>query len=129
VESAARRSAFAVAGSGLHHKLCHVLGGAFGLPHARTHAVVLPHVLAFNAPGAPEVVQRVARALGTGDGVAGLRALADAHGIPRGLRALGMPEAGIAEAAALTAPAVPADNPVPVTDEALVRLVRAAWRG
>ena len=122
-------SAFAVAGSGLHHKLCHVLGGAFGLPHARTHAVVLPHVLAFNAPGAPEVVQRVARALGADDGVAGLRALADAHGIPRGLRALGMPEAGIAEAAALTAPAVPADNPVPVTDEALVRLVRAAWRG
>ena len=46
-------SSFAVAGSGLHHKLCHVLGGTFDLPHARTHAVVLPHVLAFNAPGAP----------------------------------------------------------------------------
>jgi uncharacterized protein YjbJ (UPF0337 family) len=46
-------SSFAVAGSGLHHKLCHVLGGTFGLPHARTHAVVLPHVLVFNAPGAP----------------------------------------------------------------------------
>ena len=44
-------SAFAAAGSGLHHKLCHVLGGTFDLPHARTHAVVLPHVLAFNAPG------------------------------------------------------------------------------
>ena len=50
-------SAFAVAGSGLHHKLCHVLGGTFGLPHARTHAVVLPHVLAFNAPGAPDAVE------------------------------------------------------------------------
>ena len=85
-------SAFAVAGSGLHHKLCHVLGGAFGLPHARTHAVVLPHVLAFNAPGAPDAAGRVARALGVDDAVAGLRALADAHGIPRGLRALGMPE-------------------------------------
>jgi alcohol dehydrogenase class IV len=72
-------SAFAVAGSGLHHKLCHVLGGTFGLPHARTHAVVLPHVLAFNAPGAPDSASRVARALGVDDAVAGLRALADAH--------------------------------------------------
>ena len=87
-------SAFAVAGSGLHHKLCHVLGGTFDLPHARTHAVVLPHVLAFNAPGAPDAVARVARALGTDDAVSGLRALADEHGIPRGLRALGMPEDG-----------------------------------
>ncbi len=122
-------SAFAVAGSGLHHKLCHVLGGTFNLPHARTHAVVLPHVLAFNAPGAPEVVARLARALGVDDAVAGLRALADAHGIPRGLRALGMPETAVAEAAALTEPAVPADNPVSVGDGALLRLVRAAWSG
>jgi maleylacetate reductase len=122
-------SAFAVAGSGLHHKLCHVLGGTFELPHARTHAVVLPHVLAFNAPGAPEAVGRVARALGVDDAVAGLRALADAHGIPRGLRELGLPESAIAEAAALTAPAVPADNPVPVTDASMLALVRAAWSG
>ena len=34
---------------GLHHKLCHTLGGALDLPHAPTHTVVLPHVLAFNA--------------------------------------------------------------------------------
>ena len=27
----------------LHHKLCHVLGGTFDLPHADTHAIVLPH--------------------------------------------------------------------------------------
>jgi maleylacetate reductase len=122
-------SAFAVAGAGLHHKLCHVLGGTFGLPHARTHAVVLPHVLAFNAPGAPDVALRVARALGVDDAVTGLRALADAHGIPRGLQALGMSEAAVEEAAALTAPAVPADNPVPVTDESMLALVRAAWSG
>jgi maleylacetate reductase len=122
-------SAFAVAGSGLHHKLCHVLGGTFELPHARTHAVVLPHVLAFNAPGAPEAVGRVARALGVDDAVAGLRALADAHGIPRGLRELGLPERAIAEAAALTAPTAPADNPVPVTDASMLALVRAAWSG
>ena len=122
-------SAFAVTGAGLHHKLCHVLGGTFDLPHARTHAVVLPHVLAFNAAGAPDAVTRVAWALGTDDAVAGLRALADEHGIPRGRRALGMPEDAIEQAAALTAPAVPDDNPVPVGDGALLRLVRAAWSG
>ena len=30
---------------GIHHKLCHTLGGTFDLPHAETHTVVLPHVL------------------------------------------------------------------------------------
>jgi alcohol dehydrogenase class IV len=67
--------------------------------------------------------------LGTDDAVAGLRALADAHGIPRGLRALGLPESGIPQAAALTAAAVPADNPVPAHYAELVRLLRAAWSG
>jgi maleylacetate reductase len=46
--------AFASAGSGLHHKICHVLGGAFGLPHAKTHSAVLPQVLSFNGPFAPD---------------------------------------------------------------------------
>ncbi|MEV7043203.1 maleylacetate reductase and hydroxyquinol 1,2-dioxygenase domain-containing protein [Amycolatopsis sp. NPDC051061] len=31
---------------GLHHRLCHLLGGKFGLPHAETHAVLLPYVMA-----------------------------------------------------------------------------------
>jgi maleylacetate reductase len=121
-------SAFAVAGSGLHHKLCHVLGG-LGLPHARTHAVVLPHVLAFNAPGAPEAAERVAHALGVEDPVAGLRSLADELGIPRGLRDLGLRGEQIDEVVALTEPVVPADNPVPVGNGALRRLVLAAWTG
>ena len=36
----ARGSAVSVLGAvgmALHHKLCHVLGGAFNLPHAETH--------------------------------------------------------------------------------------------
>jgi maleylacetate reductase len=36
----------------LHHKLCHVLGGTFSLPHAETHTVLLPHATAYNAPAA-----------------------------------------------------------------------------
>ena len=49
---------------GLHHKLCHTLGGSFGLPHAELHTVVLPHALAYNAPAAPEAMRTIAAALG-----------------------------------------------------------------
>ena len=56
---------FAGAGSGMHHKICHVLGGMFNLPHAETHAVVLPHVLAYNAPSAPEAERRIAHGFGS----------------------------------------------------------------
>ena len=88
-------SAFAAAGSGVHHKLCHVLGGTFDLPHARTHAVVLPHVLAFNALGAPEAVERIAHALGTDDALTGLRALAaEARYPPRAAGPRGCPRTG-----------------------------------
>jgi maleylacetate reductase len=44
----------------LHHKLCHVLGGSFDLPHARTYAVILPYVAAFNLPAAPSAASRCA---------------------------------------------------------------------
>ncbi len=121
-------SAFAVAGSGLHHKLAHVLGG-LGLPHARTHAVLLPHVLAFTAPGAPDAVTRIGRALGTGDAVAGLHALVARTGVPGGLRELGLREDRLADVVARTAAVVPADHPVPAGPADLTRLVREAWAG
>ncbi|MGB8385726.1 MAG: iron-containing alcohol dehydrogenase [Dermatophilaceae bacterium] len=55
-------SAFTSADPGLHHKICHVLGGLDNLPHAQTHALVLPHVLAFDAPSIPDGDQRMAAA-------------------------------------------------------------------
>ena len=60
-------AAFASAGSGLHHKICHVLGGKYNLPHAQTHATVLPYVLAFNGPAAPDAERRIAAAFGATD--------------------------------------------------------------
>jgi len=50
-------------GMSLHHKLCHTLGGSFGLPHAETHAVILPHALAYNYRDALPAMQRMARAM------------------------------------------------------------------
>ncbi|MEU3245888.1 maleylacetate reductase, partial [Streptomyces sp. NPDC006875] len=90
--------AFASAGSGLHHKICHVLGGMFNLPHAATHAVVLPYVLAFNGAAAPEAEQRLASAFGTPTAGEGLALLRDRLDAPRSLQGLGMPSEGIAAA-------------------------------
>jgi maleylacetate reductase len=120
---------FASAGSGLHHKICHVLGGSWNLPHAQTHAVVLPQVLAFNAPGAPEASRRLADLFGAEDPVVGLLALYDDLEVPRSLHALGLPESALAEAAALVVAAAPPDNPRPVTQDAIERLLRRAWSG
>jgi maleylacetate reductase len=119
--------AFAGAGSGLHHKICHVLGGAYDLPHAQTHAVVLPHVLAFNAPAAPQPVARLARALDASDASAALDKLYDVLGAPRSLRALGMPEDRLPEAAALIAEAAPPSNPRPVSEADALAILRAAF--
>ncbi|MCX4853434.1 maleylacetate reductase [Streptomyces canus] len=121
--------AFASAGSGMHHKICHVLGGMFNLPHAQTHAVVLPYVLAFNAPHAPEAEARIAQAFGSGKAGAGLAALREVLDAPRALRDYGMPEDGIAKALGPITKAIPDDNPAPVTDENLTALLKAAWAG
>jgi len=122
-------TAFASAGSGLHHKICHVLGGMFDLPHAQTHAVVLPHVLAFNAPHAAEAERRLAAAFDAPTATAGLTLLYDELDPPRALRDLGMPEDGITPAAEAIVAAAPPDNPRAVTLEPVLRLVRAAWEG
>ncbi|MER6271233.1 maleylacetate reductase [Streptomyces sp900105755] len=122
-------TAFASAGSGLHHKICHVLGGMFDLPHAQTHAVVLPHVLAFNAPHAPEAERRLAAAFDAPTATAGLALVYDELDPPRALRDLGMPEDGITPAAEAIVAAAPPDNPRAVTLGPVRRLVRAAWEG
>ncbi len=111
---------------GLHHKLCHTLGGSFNLPHAETHTVVLPHALAYNAPAAPAAM---ARALGVfGDAPAAIQRLAKAHGAPTSLAALGMPAEGLDRAADLAA-ATPYPNPRPLDREALRALLQRAFDG
>ena len=127
-------TAFGVAGAGLHHKICHVLGGRYGLPHAQTHAIVLPYVMALNLPGAPDAAARISQALGEAgldpaDPAAAVQALAARLGLPGGLRDIGLRADQIDEAARLIEPAVPADNPVPAGTAELRTLLRAAWAG
>ncbi|MDG5805062.1 maleylacetate reductase [Streptomyces ossamyceticus] len=120
---------FASAGSGLHHKICHVLGGRYGLPHAPTHAVVLPYVLALNAPAAPDADARIARAFDADTGLDGLQALRERLDAPRNLRDHGFEEDRIGDAVEAILPSVPDTNPATVTPENLERLLRGAWEG
>lgn len=113
---------------GLHHKLCHVLGGTFGLPHAETHTVVLPYALAYNAPAAPGAVAAVADALGADDAPRALRDLATRLGAPTSLAELGLKETDLATAAErATERTYP--NPREVTTDGVLALLRAAHAG
>lgn len=115
-------------GMALHHKLCHTLGGSFGLPHAETHTVVLPHALAYNAPAAPRAMARIAAALGTSSAAGGLFDLARELGAPTSLREIGMPKNGLARALEL-ALSNPYWNPRPLEAGALEKLLGDAWNG
>ena len=121
--------AFASAGSGLHHKICHVLGGMFNLPHAETHAVVLPYVLALNAPAVPELDARMAAAFGADTALDGLQRLRTKTSAPRSLRDLGLAQADLPRAIEPILEAAPPSNPVPVTAEVIGGLLRAAYEG
>ncbi|WP_327425634.1 maleylacetate reductase and hydroxyquinol 1,2-dioxygenase domain-containing protein (plasmid) [Streptomyces sp. NBC_01527] len=118
----------ATVGMALHHKLCHTLGGSFDLPHAETHTVILPHVMAYNAPSAPDVMRRIAQALDVPDAASGVYDLVASLGGPTSLRELSMPESSLVGAAEL-AVATPYPNPRELTTEGIHGLLADAWHG
>lgn len=121
-------AAFASAGSGIHHKICHVLGGAYDLPHAETHAVILPHALALIAPAEPEAIARIAAALAGPDVPAAVFDLGASIGAPTDLRTIGLPAERLDEAAGLIVEALPG-NPKPFDIQAIRALLADAFEG
>lgn len=115
-------------GMALHHKLCHVLGGSFDLPHAETHAVILPHAVAYNEAAAADALAPVAEIFGGASPGQALRGFAQRMGAPLALRDLGMAEADLDRAAEI-AVQNPYWNPAPIEKAALRRLLQAAWAG
>jgi maleylacetate reductase len=104
------------AGSALHHKLAHVLGG-YGLPHAETHAILLPHTTRFNLAAAALVRARLAEALRANDPAAALADMIAAFPIPQRLRDVGLEEKRIADAAGeVAALAIAVPRPVGADD-------------
>ncbi|WP_406635928.1 maleylacetate reductase [Amycolatopsis sp. WGS_07] len=112
---------------GLHHKLCHVLGGMLDLPHAETHAILLPHVATFNLPAAPAAAAALSRALNTDDPAAFLAELAASTGAPTTLAALGVTESDLARVVDEVL-ANPYANPRPVPRADLESLLHQAFR-
>lgn len=92
-------------GTGLHHKICHVLGGMYDLPHARLHAVMLPQAVALIEAGSPGVLAPAAALLGGDRAAAALFDLALKLGAPTALSQLGVS----LEAARAAAPQVLAE--------------------
>jgi maleylacetate reductase len=125
-------AALAATGAGLHHKICHVLGGAYDLPHAEMHTVVLPHAVAFNEEAIPEVMERVASALGEwgkNGAATGLYDLAERIGAPTALKDIGMKEEDLDEAVGLVLEVVPKDNPRPVDEVGVRSILENAYAG
>ncbi len=119
--------ALGTAGMALHHKLCHVLGGSFGLDHADTHTVILPHAAAFNAVEAREL-DPVAGILAADHVGGGLWDLAKRMDAPTSLAKIGMPADGIGKAADIAA-AAPYWNPRPFVRDDIERLLARAYAG
>jgi maleylacetate reductase len=121
-------SVLATSGMALHHKLCHVLGGSWNLPHAETHTVVLPHVVAFNYAAAPRAMKRIERAMGTSNAAIGIFDLMMQLNAPLSLREIGMNHDDLDRAASLVMEQ-PYYNPRPATREDIVRLLDDAFLG
>ena len=125
-------AALAVAGAGIHHKICHILGGAYDLPHAKMHTVVLPHAVAFNEPAIPEVMERVAGALGEwgkNGAATGLYDLTERIKAPTTLKDIGMKEENLDQAVGLVLAAVPEDNPRPMDEAGVRNILENAYAG
>ena len=87
------------AASGLSHTLGKKLGSPHGIPHGVTSCLLLPHVLRYLAPRAPEVAARIAAALDADDASAGVAKLVEQLGLPRHLGDWKLTEAQLETAA------------------------------
>lgn len=120
--------ALATATMGIHHKLCHVIGGTFQLPHAETHTIILPHATRYNRDAAPDAMQAIARALNADSAAGGIFDLATKIGAPTALKDLGLDEKNLDRAADI-ATGSPYYNPQPVDREGVRALLDAAYHG
>jgi maleylacetate reductase len=119
-------AALAVAGPGTHHKICHILGGAYDLPHAEMHTVVLPHAVAFNEPAIPVVMERLAGGLdewGKNGAATGL------YNLTESIKDIGMKEENLDQAVGLVLAAVPENNPRLMDEAGLRNILENAYAG
>lgn len=120
-------------GMGVHHKICHTLGGTYDLPHAASHSAVISHATAFNAAHAPEAMRAIVTSLNSAgvscsSAAEGIWMLADRIGAPTSLRDVGFDIDAVEETAAIVVDARPI-NPRPVDLDGVRGLLIAAYDG
>ncbi len=118
------------AGTVLHHKICHVLGGYFRMPHAAAHTIILPHSVGYNRDAAPAAMKRIARAFGdeNSDAAGAIFDLLTRIGAPTALKSIGMSRDDLAKAAKLVT-TNPYFNPRPIEYQPVRELLENAWFG
>jgi len=123
------------------HALAYPIGGTFHIPHGLSNALVLPHVLRFNAPDAAHLYAEIAADafpdLSREEGVQGrcaafIEALADLSarvGLQPRLRDVGIGEEHLAKMAAdaMKQQRLLVNNPRPVGESDALAIYRAAW--
>src|SRR5690606_13994652 len=123
------------------HALAYPIGGTFHIPHGLSNALVLPHVLRFNAPDAAHLYAEIAADafphLHAEDSAQGrcaafIGALADLSarvGLQRRLREVGIGEQHLAKMAAdaMKQQRLLVNNPREVTEADALSIYRAAW--
>lgn len=125
---------------GLHHGICHVLGGTAGVPHGVANCIVLPHAIRFNSDTLADLIAMTGEAMGIERG--GRSDLAMAHAtadavhtlisrlnVPQRLRDADVPESLLPKLAEnmLLSKAVQ-DNPKPLrSHEEAMQILQAAW--
>lgn len=116
-------------GMGIHHKLCHTLGGSFGLPHAQTHTVVLPHAMGYNYSHARDAMDKIQKAIGSDvDAPTAFWNLEKELHTVMAIKDLGMKEEDLPKAADIASTAQ-YPNPAPLERPKLLELLENAWAG
>lgn len=116
------------AGIAMHHRICHVLGGSYGIGHGDANAVMLPHVIRYNESVAPDAIATVAAGLGRDDAAGAMYDLVDSIGAPTGLKTLGLDEADLPAIAQQSVASI-SYNPRPVDAAGLLPLLANAFHG
>ncbi len=125
---------------GLHHGICHVLGGTTGAAHGDVNAVMLPHVIRFNLDTTALQLAPAADAMGVSSAGMSVEQAAESvaqriakwtheMGLPTRLREIGVPKDELSSLASLAfVSRTVQNNPKPITDVAVIEaLLHQAW--
>ena len=112
------------------HALAYPLGGRFSVPHGVANALLLPHVMRFNASVSSDRYRTIGQCLGGfEDGVAAVQEISVAVGTDRRMRDFGVERKHLAEmaAAAMEVRRLLKNNPREVTERDALAIYEAAW--